>query len=246
MTSRVIDLTVPSVNEIFNPEHVSELYSQSPTDRKAAIAEDKGTNYGVVRLELLERIYGTIYEQRIKNRDEGTWQNRVLPYRYITGVEDLPSDGQIRLHIRNDSSRFGKGATSTEETIDIDAVFAATGYTRNVHEDMLRPAEHLRPRGNDSSKRWNVSRDYRVQFKPGTVSDDAGVWLQGCNETTHGLSDVLLSIVATRAGEVVDSIFSTRLTEKINGGMTGVLGEHAVNLPLGGSTEVSGCVNGVH
>lgn len=130
---------------------------------------------------------------------------------------------------------------------------------------MLRPAEHLRPRGNDPVERWNVSRDYRVQFEPGTVSDDAGVWLQGCNETTHGLSDVLLSILATRAGEVVDTIFGNRLAENVNGSINGagngvikgvtnggingtmneISGEYAVGLALSGSAEVSGRVNGV-
>lgn len=197
-----------SVNEIFNPEHVDELYAQSPQVRKAVIAEDKGTNYGVVRLELIEKIYGTIYEQRIRNPDEKTWQHRILPYRYVTAVEDLPGNGPIRLHIRNDSSAFGESSSSTEEMLDVDAVFSATGYVRNAHEEMLRPAEFLKPNAADTNK-WQVARDYRVRFRPGTVSDDAGVWLQGCNETTHGLSDVLLSILATRAGEMVNSIFGT-------------------------------------
>lgn len=199
-----------SVNEIFNPEHVDELYAQSSQVRQAAIAEDKGTNYGVVRLELLERIYGTIYEQRIRNQDEKTWQHRILPYRYVTAVEDLPGNGSIRLHIRNDSIAFGESSSSTKETLDVDAVFAATGYVRNAHEDLLGPAEFLKPAAEDMNS-WHVARDYRVQFEPGTVSDDAGVWLQGCNEMTHGLSDVLLSILATRAGEMVDSIFGTSL-----------------------------------
>lgn len=174
----------------------------------AAITEDKGTNYGVVRLELLERIYGTIYEQRIRNQDEETWQHRILPYRYVTAVEDLPGNGPIRLHIRNDSSAFGESNSSIKETVDVDAVFAATGYVRNAHEEMLRPAEFLKPTAEDTIS-WHVARDYRVRFEPGTVSDDAGVWLQGCNEMTHGLSDVLLSILATRAGEMVKSIFGT-------------------------------------
>lgn len=200
----------PFVNEIFNPEHVDELYSQSPQVRKAAIAEDKGTNYGVVRLELLEKIYGTIYEQRIRNQDKGTWQHRILPYRHVTAVEDLPGNGSIRLHIRNDSSAFGESSNSTKETVDVDAVFVATGYVRNAHEQMLRPAEFLKPAAEDTNS-WQVARDYRVRFEAGTVGDDAGVWLQGCNETTHGLSDVLLSILATRAGEMVNSIFGPLL-----------------------------------
>jgi L-ornithine N5-oxygenase len=52
-----------------------------------------------------------------------------------------------------------------------------------------------------------VGRDYSVHFEQGTVQPDAGIFLQGCNEKTHGLSDTLLSILAVRGGEMVDRIF---------------------------------------
>lgn len=198
------------MNEIFNPEYVDELYVQSPEVRMAAIAQNKSTNYGVVRLELLEKIYGTIYEQRIKTNEEEKWQHRILPFRHVTDFEELPEperEGRIRLQVRNDSSGFGESEKSTMETLNVNAVFAATGYTRTAHKDLLRPAEYLR-----TGEEWNVSRNYRVQFDTGKVSEDSGVWLQGCNEMTHGLSDSLLSILATRAGEVVESIFSSSLS----------------------------------
>ena len=38
-----------------------------PKTRAADIAEDKSTNYGVVRLGLLERIYETLYTQRMED-----------------------------------------------------------------------------------------------------------------------------------------------------------------------------------
>lgn len=217
-----------SVNEIFNPEHVDELYVQSPEVRMAAIAQNKSTNYGVVRLELLEKIYGTIYEQRIKTNEESKWQHRILPFRHVTDFEELPDQrgggggGRIRLQIRNDGSGFGnESERSTMESLNVNAVFAATGYTRTAHKDLLRPAEYLR-----SGEEWEVSRNYRVQFETGKVSEDSGIWLQGCNEMTHGLSDSLLSILATRAGEVVESIFGLSLSsasEKLNGDDGGVV-----------------------
>lgn len=206
------------MNEIFNPEYVDELYVQSPEVRMAAIAQNKSTNYGVVRLELLEKIYGTIYEQRIKTNEEQKWQHRILPFRHVTDFEELPElGGRIRLQVRNDSSGFGESERSTMETLNVNAVFAATGYTRTAHKDLLRPAEYLR-----TGEEWNVSRNYRVQFDTGKVSEDSGVWLQGCNEMTHGLSDSLLSILATRAGEVVESIFNSSLSslsEKLDDGL---------------------------
>lgn len=230
------------MNEIFNPEHVDELYVQSPEVRIAAIAQNKSTNYGVVRLELLEKIYSTIYEQRIKTNEEEKWQHRILPFRHVTDFEDLPGGGRIRLQIRNDSSGFGESERSTMESLNVNAVFAATGYTRTAHKDLLRPAEHLR-----TGKEWNVARNYRVQFEPGRVSENSGVWLQGCNETTHGLSDSLLSILATRAGEVVESIFSSSLSstfEKING-IDGVVAVNGVcGIALGANNDDDGRIDG--
>jgi hypothetical protein len=38
-----------------------------------------------------------------------------------------------------------------------------------------------------------VQRDYRVNFADKAIGADAGVWLQGCNEQTHGVSFPLLS-----------------------------------------------------
>lgn len=71
--------------------------------------------------------------------------------------------------------------------------------------------QHLMPGNGDSvEQRWSVGRNYGVQFEKGTVSSDAGLWLQGCNEGTHGLSDTLLSILAVRGGEMVDNIFGSK------------------------------------
>ncbi|KAK7997735.1 fungal specific transcription factor [Apiospora arundinis] len=33
-----------------------------------------------------------------------------------------------------------------------------------------------------------VRRDYGVEFAPGKVAKGSGIWLQGCNEKTHGPS----------------------------------------------------------
>jgi len=205
----------PFVNEIFNPSRIDCTYNQEPKLRSTTLTEDKGTNYGVVRLPLLEHIYETLYMQRIRYgnspQEEAHWPHRIMPYRRVVEMEDSPvrQDG-LRLHINDTSPLYFSeqaGAIEQREVLDVDAVFVATGYYRDLHETLLKDARHLMPGGDLQDAKWTVQRDYRVRFENKKVSEDAGVWLQGCCETTHGLSDTLLSVLATRGGEMVRAIF---------------------------------------
>lgn len=74
------------------------------------------------------------------------------------------------------------------EELDVDAVFVATGYKRDLHETLLKDSRHLMPGGDLKNAKWSVQRDYRVNFADKAIGDEAGVWLQGCCETTHGVS----------------------------------------------------------
>lgn len=185
-----------SVNEIFNPGRVDSTFARAPELRSCTIKEDKGTNYGVVRINLLEHIYETLYTQRIRYGNspeaEKDWPHRILPHRYVLDVESSPirKDG-IRLHVRDQSPLYLSDIPNAEENgevLDVDAVFVATGYHRDLHETLLRDARHLLPGGDLKDARWEVQRDYKIRFADKKVSEDAGVWLQGCCESTHGVS----------------------------------------------------------
>jgi len=52
-----------------------------------------------------------------------------------------------------------------------------------------------------------VSRAYRAILPP-TVS--AGCYLQGTNEESHGIADSLISVLAVRAGEIVDDLLASQ------------------------------------
>jgi L-ornithine N5-oxygenase len=222
-----------SVNEVFNPERVSDIYSQSPSIRSKLIAHDKATNYGVVRLELLEEIYAQQYAYKIQRLPETSWPHRILPHRKLVAVGDIPTgttgkgQGGLRLELQDDSHLYHAGrATDLErEVIDADLVIVATGYQRNAHEEMLAELREFMPsgpsgptdsplQGSTEEKKWSVSRNYAVQFEPGTVAADAGIYLQGCNEATHGLADSLLSILSVRGGEIVETVFGADKGEK--------------------------------
>jgi L-ornithine N5-monooxygenase len=177
----------PFVNEIFDPERVDSFFAQPNELRKEGNKENRGTNYGVVRLELLERIYEKLYMQRVKyGNDESRWPHRIMTN---TGVSAVDVDGEtIRLAL---SHGVGGGNEANAEdgldAMEVDFVIVATGYTRTKHEELLKPARQLMPGGDGQDRSWKVDRDYRVMFEKGTVSRDAGVWLQGCCEDTHGV-----------------------------------------------------------
>jgi L-ornithine N5-oxygenase len=77
---------------------------------------------------------------------------------------------------------------NVEEDLEVDYVFTATGYLRNAHEDMLSEVRSLLPSDLVKEGKFPVSRDYRVQYDEEKVDARAGVWLQGCNEGTHGVT----------------------------------------------------------
>ncbi|KFY57468.1 hypothetical protein V496_06403 [Pseudogymnoascus sp. VKM F-4515 (FW-2607)] len=337
----------PFVNEIFDPDRVTPTYELGAAERAAKREKDKGTNYGVVRLELLERIYSELYAQEVDEPCEEKWRCRVRDSTTVVGVERLDQSGGVRLEIAQTRKE-----NAEREVLEVGLVVFATGYVRDAHVRILEgtrgllaaegggaaavaapveevapvvetevaqveapvevaetvaetapetateavapepvevhtatettvestpappaslpapetitsvtaavpapettttttetaPLASTTPSSADASSSsapsaaaaatadttpadttteqvktkltaavttpppaiFPVGRDYKVQYAPGAVEEGAGVWLQGCNERTHGLSDTLLSILAHRGGEVVQSIF---------------------------------------
>ncbi|CAD6572281.1 MAG: hypothetical protein ASARMPREDX12_005092 [Alectoria sarmentosa] len=175
----------PFVNEVFDPERVDTFYDLPTESRQKTNWSDKATNYGVVRPELLDHMYEKMYHQRLHEPDQSKWQYRIVPWREVIGFENC-SDRRLRLKLKNTSN----GETSLSDT-SFDLAMLGTGYERNGHETLLEPTRHLL-----QENRYTVQRDYRLLFRKDAVADDCGIWLQGCCEDTHGLSDTLLSILA--------------------------------------------------
>ncbi|KAI0899075.1 L-ornithine 5-monooxygenase [Annulohypoxylon nitens] len=225
----------PFVNSIFNPSFVDSLYQRSAENRFSLLEGARSTNYGVVRLELIERLYERMYDQRREiGADEREWPHRILNATDVVGL-DTKGD-QLRLTVRplgltkpHDYSSGDNGVQNgagQQEVLDVDLVIAATGYKRQSHLDMMEEVADLLPKAAESNgslgfgskfsesriqdHSLRVARDYSVQFAPGKVSSGSGIWLQGCCEGTHGLSDTLLSVLATRSGEIVNSIFGEK------------------------------------
>lgn len=190
----------PFVNEIFNPEAVNSFFNQPQQKKHDIIKKNKATNYSVVRLELLEKIYEHLYLQSIHEPDCDRWQHQILQSREVVQVVESPSSKQLQLLLKN----LDPSINVADEIMEADAVVLATGYRRDAHYSMLKDCQHINGSG---SEKWRAGRDYKLNLDPSQVADNVGIWLQGCNEETHGLSDSLLSILATRSGELVQAMF---------------------------------------
>jgi len=124
--------------------------------------------------------------QRLRSDDETTWRCRIMPHRAVISASQS-SDSFVLLKLGNPA----EADSEADEELEVDYVFAATGYRRNAHEDMLSEVRDLLPEENMKENKFPVSRDYRVCYDEEKVDDKAGVWLQGCNEGTHGVSSFL-------------------------------------------------------
>ena len=170
------------MNEIFDPERVDSFYQLSEEAQQDNIRNHRATNYSVVRPELLDRLYESMYHQRLHEPDKGRWRHQIATSQALLGGE-RDRDGRIRLRFRNVSTQ----EDSTPASFDF--VIAATGYDRNGHEKLLEPTKDLL-----QSNKFEVERTYRIKYQEDKVAKDSGIWLQGCCEKTHGVGLASLPI----------------------------------------------------
>lgn len=147
-----------------------------------------------------------MYDQRRElGPDETKWPHRIMGGRQVTSIDTSGDGMELRVQRLQDSALDGFVDTADEEVLEADLVIAATGYQRNAHVGMLRGAWELLPKAqagglefgkgisgwnvetDEGERKMAVGRDYKVKFAPGAVNDEAGVYLQGCCEGTHGV-----------------------------------------------------------
>ena len=187
-----------SVNEIFNADLVEPTYDLSPEVRTAFINDNRATNYGVVRPALLEDMYENFYTQQLQQgSDKESWRCRIRSQRTVISITKRDdSQNAMSLGLAGPNARGHVDISTAVESVDADFVFTATGYQRNAHEEMLADVSHLLskaplatgaslPSGGD---KFRVAKNYRLELDEAKVDSGAGIWLQGCNEATHGVS----------------------------------------------------------
>lgn len=177
----------PFVNEIFNPGFTDYVFGQAEARRDAIIREFRNTNYAVVDADLIEKIYALLYQEKVRRRSRLTLSGRAEVTQAATG-----GDG-VELVVAD-------GIAGTAGPRRYDAVVLATGYDRDGARRLLAG---LGGHVEDAE----IGRDYRLGTRPGFRPQ---IYLQGTSESSHGLSDTLLSVLAVRSHEIADSLFAAK------------------------------------
>ena len=174
----------PFVNDVFSPAYTDLVFSRPEPEREQLILEYRNTNYSVVDLDLIERIYGIFYRQKVA----GSQRHRLLSQRT---VEACAADGEaVELALRH-------LATGEVTQHRYDLVILATGYERSSHRRLLAPlADYLG--GFEVDRLYRLRADERLQ---------AAIFVQGFSQASHGLSDTLLSVLPIRALEVATALY---------------------------------------
>lgn len=182
----------PFANRVFDPDAVDDFYSADPGVRRRLIEYHRSTNYSAVDLPLIEELYAREYAERVAGE-------RRLFLRGASSILDIQENADgVRAEVLHHP-------TGGIDPIDCDAVIFATGFTpaplRSILGDLCEVVEH------DDLGRPAVTRDYRLTTKRPTVG---GLFIQGNTEHTHGLTSSLLSNIAVRSGEILQSLLASR------------------------------------
>ncbi|HJQ01594.1 MAG TPA: SidA/IucD/PvdA family monooxygenase [Jatrophihabitans sp.] len=175
-------------NELFYPSFVDEFHAALPEAREQLLREMHRTNYSGLAPALLEVLYRQMYLERLTGSER-------MRMRTMVEVADAElSDGEVVLTLMDRK-------TGKTEQLCCDVVLLGTGFARRMPKLVRDLAASV------LLDEIAVSRNYRLQL-PATVQ--AGCYLQGVNEATHGMADTLLSVLAIRSEEIVTDLLEHR------------------------------------
>ena len=189
----------PFVNQIFDPDQVDQFFFTSSETRGKIHDLHAVTNYAGVDGDLLQEIYADWYQDRITGENRLDF-NRMCRVTGATGT----SDG-VRMTLDN-------ALNSTRTEMQADYLICATGFHARSVLGLMSP--NLRASAVQDEKQNPVfDRDYSVCLSDTELS---GIYAPHMSETQHGLTATLLSNMAIRSGEIVQSILQKLETSRAN------------------------------
>ncbi|MFG2957398.1 lysine N(6)-hydroxylase/L-ornithine N(5)-oxygenase family protein [Streptomyces sp. NPDC048291] len=182
----------PFANQIFDPGAVDDYYFGTEQTRGAFWRYHRNTNYSVVDGDVIRELYRRSYDEDV----HGVSRLEFLNLTMVTGVKRVGTETRVSLQ---------SGPDAEVRELNVDVLVCATGYDAMEPTGLLGDLDRFCLR--DEAGRYRVERDYRIVTSP---ESRCGIYLQGGTEHTHGLTSSLLSNIAVRSGEIVDSIVARR------------------------------------
>ncbi|GAB3842953.1 lysine N(6)-hydroxylase/L-ornithine N(5)-oxygenase family protein [Nesterenkonia populi] len=177
----------PYANRVFDPDAVDDFY-RAPSEVKQGLLEYHWlTNYSAVDADLIECLYQHEYQERVAG------QRRLFVHRVTetSSVAETETGARVVMTDRTSGER---------EEMAFDAVVFATGFRPRDIRTVLGPAVPADEAFSDGLPQ--VERDYSLRL-PGNYGR---IYLNGGVEHSHGLTSSLLSNVAVRSADIVDSL----------------------------------------
>ncbi|MFC4160856.1 SidA/IucD/PvdA family monooxygenase [Chitinimonas lacunae] len=172
------------INKIYQSNYIDVFYHAPDEVKRDVLEEMHFTNYSGVSATTMESLYRFHYLQELNG------ENRARMIIQSELMSAHTKQDKISLVWKNKIS-----GAATED--DFDLVILGTGY-KNMMPKLLQSALS---RVNVSKP--EITRAYRVKLP---TTRDCSLHIQGISEATHGISDTLLSVIATRAQEILVDI----------------------------------------
>ncbi|MFB4421412.1 lysine N(6)-hydroxylase/L-ornithine N(5)-oxygenase family protein [Streptomyces sp. QL37] len=186
----------PFANQVFDPAAVDDYYYGTDQTREAFWRYHKNTNYSVVDTEVIQDLYRRSYDEDVRGY-------RRLHFHNLSRVESIQRVGNETL------VSLVSLLDKETQVLNTDALVFATGYEGMDPTRLLGDLAAHCPR--DDQGHYRVDRDYQLVTEPELPF---GIYLQGGTEHSHGLTSSLLSNLATRSGEITESLVNRLETEQ--------------------------------
>jgi L-ornithine N5-oxygenase len=175
-------------NELFFPSYTDRFFAAPEQTREQVLQAMRRTNYAAVTPDMLDTLFRQVYLERL------TGEQRLSMVTMVDVEAAEMADGEVVLTL-NDRMR------ARRDELRCDLVLLGTGFEPRM-PSLVRDLADSCGIGD-----VRVSRNYRMITPPDIT---AGCYLQGTNEATHGMADSLISVLAVRAGEIVNDLLAHR------------------------------------
>jgi L-ornithine N5-monooxygenase len=180
------------VSAFFTGDAADAFFDLDESSRGILLSTLDETNYSAADTDLLAELAKVVYADRVR----GMRRLDLRSFCELREVEETSS--MVRATCWSQLSNH-------EETIDVDGVCLATGFSDEALKGALNGVDGYLKR--DESGAYRISREYRVETETGFLP---GIYVQGYARNFHGCTEGTISDLPHRAHRILESVYHRR------------------------------------